>query len=130
MVDKCPKCGCTETRQEGDCPAGNWHSVCAECGLPVSKWDKIRPCKQCGKVVDFSDPYCEHEIMEESAWRDILKRQKAAAESIVIDEQIKKAAEELGYRAAEDFRKMIQRVYDAVQLEEHLSDLDHVNQHR
>lgn len=68
--------------------------------------------------------------MEESAWRDILKRQKAAAESIVIDEQIKKAAEELGYRAAEDFRKMIQRVYDAVQLEEHLSDLDHVNQHR
>lgn len=28
----------------------------------------IRKCKMCGKEVDFSEPWCAHETMEESAW--------------------------------------------------------------
>lgn len=38
LTTACPMCGCTETEQEGDCPAGNWWSVCARCRLPVSQW--------------------------------------------------------------------------------------------
>ena len=40
--EKCPRCGCTETRQEGDCPAGNWWTECARCHLPVIKWDRYK----------------------------------------------------------------------------------------
>lgn len=38
-AETCPKCGSAETKPEGDHPAGNWWSVCAGCGLAVSKWD-------------------------------------------------------------------------------------------
>lgn len=34
----------------------------------------IRTCKMCGKQVDFDEPYCDHETMEESGLLDIRDR--------------------------------------------------------
>lgn len=34
----------------------------------------IRKCKFCGKEVDFDEPWCDHETMEESGWLDIRDR--------------------------------------------------------
>ena len=59
----------------------------------------IRPCKFCGKEVDFDEPWCDHETMEESAWLDILSRQRSAAIEKVTNDAVGQAAEELGYRA-------------------------------
>lgn len=35
---KCPKCGCKDVDQEGDVPAGQWKTVCANCRLNITKW--------------------------------------------------------------------------------------------
>ena len=58
-----------------------------------------RPCRQCGKEVDFSEPWCDHETMEESAWLDIQSRMVSGAELEVVDDVVSKAAQELGERA-------------------------------
>jgi hypothetical protein len=54
-----------------------------------------RPCKFCGKEVDFSEPWCDHETMEESAWLDIHKRVVEAAINKVVDIAVERAAKEL-----------------------------------
>lgn len=51
----------------------------------------LRVCKQCGKTVDFDDPWCEHETMEESAWIDIRERVR----NTLIDDMLKKVVKEL-----------------------------------
>ncbi len=55
----------------------------------------VRACKLCGKIVDFNEPWCDHETMEESAWVDIHKRIVNAAVDAVIDDLVEKCAEEL-----------------------------------
>ena len=37
----CPRCGSTETKQAGDCPAGNWWTACAGCGLRLELYYKF-----------------------------------------------------------------------------------------
>jgi hypothetical protein len=63
-----------------------------------------RPCNLCGKEVDFSEPWCDHETMEESAWLDIQSRMIRRAEAEVIDDVVGKTAQELGKRAGEDLK--------------------------
>jgi hypothetical protein len=46
----------------------------------------IRPCKICGKIVDFDDPWCEHETMEESAWREMPAFQVSAGQKIQVQQ--------------------------------------------
>lgn len=49
---------------------------------------KLRACKQCGKMVDFSESYCPHETMEESAWQNMSPNDvKAGPKYIVLTEQ-------------------------------------------
>jgi len=48
----------------------------------------IRKCKFCGKDVDFSEPWCDHETMEESAWLDIRSRMQKDAFDRVVDEVV------------------------------------------
>lgn len=55
----------------------------------------IRKCKLCGKDVDFDEPWCEHETMEESAWQDINNRIYKDAMDIVVEEQVRKATKDL-----------------------------------
>lgn len=55
----------------------------------------IRKCRQCGQMIDFDEPWCDHETMEESAWQDINKRIYNAALNQTIDELVYKAAKEL-----------------------------------
>ena len=55
----------------------------------------IRKCKLCGKEVDFDEPWCDHETMEESGLLDIHERIVAAAQQQVIDELVHKAAKDL-----------------------------------
>lgn len=55
----------------------------------------IRECKSCHKMVDFSEPWCDHETMEESAWLDIHERMVATATTQVLDEIVYKAAQDL-----------------------------------
>lgn len=62
---------------------------------PSDGAEMIRPCKQCGRVVDFSEPWCDHETMEESAWIDIRHRQLDAAVAKVIDNAVEGAAKDL-----------------------------------
>jgi hypothetical protein len=85
----------------------------------------IRPCKLCGKAVDFSEPWCDHETMEESGWLDILDRRTVEtaqavidakdapltpqevedlAIQIIIDATVEQAAKELGWRASQDIK--------------------------
>lgn len=52
----------------------------------------IRACRQCGRMVDFDEPWCDHETMEESAWIDIVSRQ---AEDVTLTAAIEAAAKEL-----------------------------------
>jgi predicted hydrocarbon binding protein len=59
----------------------------------------IRECRQCHRMVDFDEPWCDHETMEESAWRDINSRIGAAAFDKVVDDEVGKAAIELGHSA-------------------------------
>ena len=51
----------------------------------------IRECRQCHKMVDFDEPWCDHETMEESAWLDI----KECMLNAVVDELVRKAAKDL-----------------------------------
>jgi hypothetical protein len=58
----------------------------------------VRECKLCKRMVDFSEPWCDHETMEESAWLDILERQNAATKASLdklIDEAVIEAAKDL-----------------------------------
>lgn len=67
----------------------------------IENKSNIRPCRQCGKMVDFNEPWCDHETMEESAWLDIKERQKTTIldkdVEDVIDDLVHKAALELGH---------------------------------
>ena len=60
----------------------------------------IRKCKQCGKMVDFDEPWCDHETMEESAWLNIPRNAVVAAVfDIVMNDAVAQAAKELGTQA-------------------------------
>jgi len=72
----------------------------------------IRQCRQCGKMVDFDEPWCDHETMEESAWLDIQSRQQTAAVEIVIDGLVEQAAVELGFQAGKDFAEKTRAALD------------------
>lgn len=50
-----------------------------------------RICKLCGKVVDFDEPWCDHETMEESALLNIRERMT----NNLIDIAVEIAAKEL-----------------------------------
>ena len=73
----------------------------------------IRECRQCHKMVDFDEPWCDHETMEESAWLDIMERVKANGKRSIelyyngeLDRIVSKAAEELGAQAGKDMKKL------------------------
>jgi hypothetical protein len=55
----------------------------------------VRECRQCHRMVDFDEPWCDHETMEESAWRDISGRIAKAAYDKVIDDAVRQAAKDL-----------------------------------
>jgi hypothetical protein len=64
----------------------------------------IRECNQCHKMVDFDEPWCDHETMEESAWRDIQARGlafgvDAALIDELVDNEVNRAAKKLGLSA-------------------------------
>ena len=46
-------------------------------------------------MVDFDEPWCDHETMEESAWLDIRERLRAAAIDKTIDDLVHQAALDL-----------------------------------
>jgi hypothetical protein len=61
----------------------------------------LRNCRQCGKMVDFDEPWCDHETMEESAWIDIFQRGIAfGKDADAIDRIVEQAAAEMGVAAA------------------------------
>ena len=72
----------------------------------------IRECKQCHKMVDFDEPWCDHETMEESAWLDIDRRTRAAAVELVVNDAVEQAAVDLAYEAAKDVTKMFKDTLD------------------
>ena len=79
----------------------------------------VRKCRQCGKMVDFDEPWCDHETMEESAWLDLAKRLPWAANSgpatmsnAVVDEIVEQAAEELGMQAGETWKEQMRTELD------------------
>ena len=82
----------------------------------------IRECKQCHKMVDFDEPWCDHETMEESAWLDIAERQKAVHQHNAevtaalfdkeVDKVVQRAAEELGFQAGKDIAKLNRETFD------------------
>jgi hypothetical protein len=66
--------------------------------LPVN----IRPCNQCGKMVDFDWPWCDHETMEESAFLNFPQSAISASALIVAaDDIVGQTAVELGYKKQE-----------------------------
>jgi hypothetical protein len=62
-------------------------------------------------MVDFDEPWCDHETMEESAWIDINSRMRAAILDEVVNNAVEQAATELGYHAgkalADSWRKIL-----------------------
>src|SRR5205809_559419 len=94
----------------------------------------IRECRQCHRMIDFDEPWCDHETMEESAWLDIAQRRredteklamevlitKAAGEVMgvsaqkqIADELVEKVAAQLGLSAAETWRKQFMKLVDS-----------------
>jgi len=51
----------------------------------------VRECNLCHKMVDFDEPWCDHETMEESAWLEIHERIGNSG----VDRAVYFAAEEL-----------------------------------
>ena len=80
----------------------------------------IRKCRMCSKEVDFDEPYCDHETMEESGWLNIPKaiKQRYAedlyerATDKVVDDLVEKVAAELGRQAGIDISKKIKDLED------------------
>lgn len=71
----------------------------------------IRACKLCGRSVDFSAPWCDHETMEESAWLNMPRMKHLEISEEIIDSAIAVVAVELGYRAAEMFKEQCKEVF-------------------
>jgi hypothetical protein len=68
----------------------------------------IRPCKECGKMVDFDEPWCDHETMEESGLRNFPQAAiVASAYAQIIDDAVDKAAIELGVSAGKAIKEKI-----------------------
>lgn len=68
----------------------------------------IRLCNQCGKMVDFDEPWCDHETMEESAWLNIPKAAiLACAYAEIIDDAVHRAATELGISAGKALKEKL-----------------------
>lgn len=69
----------------------------------------IRACRECGKMVDFDEPWCDHETMEESGLRNIPRAAiLASAYAQVVDDAVHKVAAELGFSAGKVIKeKMI-----------------------
>ena len=79
----------------------------------------IRECKQCHRMVDFDEPWCDHETMEESAWLDIMERVKINGKRSIelyysgaLDEIIHQVAKELGMSAGKDIVKLRKETFD------------------
>jgi len=68
----------------------------------------VRECRQCHRMVDFDEPWCDHETMEESAWLDIRARQNQDAVTKTIDHSLREAAKELGFVLDEEPEKKIE----------------------
>jgi len=75
----------------------------------------IRTCKLCGKEVDFDEPWCDHETMEESGLLDMRSRIKATVEVInnEIDKIVHEAAKELGWQASETWKEQMREELDS-----------------
>lgn len=82
----------------------------------------MRECSLCHKMIDFDEPYCAHESMEESAWLDIKERREKLIADLrnpeseaykisIIDPIVHAAAVELGLRAAEVFREQVKEFF-------------------
>lgn len=71
----------------------------------------IRVCRQCGKEVDFDEPYCDHETMEESAILDMNRRTQQVY-NMVVDNIVEQTARELGFKAGEDMAKLREKQLD------------------
>lgn len=69
----------------------------------------IRPCKQCGKEVDFDEPYCAHETMEESAWLNMPGKPQ---DPVIDAGPLAPLAEELGLRAAAAYDQMWENAFN------------------
>jgi hypothetical protein len=89
----------------------------------------------CGKEVDFDEPWCAHETMEESAWLNIprqAKVEKAAQDAIdrkqepltpkeahdlalqiIIDEAVEESAKELGWQAGNAVAEQMKKEFDS-----------------
>src|SRR6266480_881034 len=93
----------------------------------------VRECRQCHRMIDFDEPWCDHETMEESAWIDIVERRREDAERLavdvivvhtagellgkaiqkdIVDELVEKVAVQLGLSAAEIWRKQFMELVD------------------
>ena len=81
----------------------------------------IRVCKMCGKEVDFDEPWCAHETMEESAWLAIDRKQGPLtpkevhdlAFQIIIDEAVEESAKELGWQAGNAVAEQMKKEFKA-----------------
>lgn len=71
----------------------------------------IRQCKLCEKMVDFDEPWCDHETMEESAWLNMPKSRSAKLPEAVYDSEVEKAAKELGHKAGELFIEQCRKAF-------------------
>ncbi len=76
----------------------------------------IRKCRQCGKMVDFDEPWCDHETMEESAWLDLAKRLPwlfnptyDTVLNVAIDRVVEESAKELGFQAGKTWKEQIDK---------------------
>jgi len=73
-------------------------------------------------MVDFDEPWCDHETMEESGWLDVIKRQREAAVARVIDDAVWRAALELHIGARDAVIKIMR---DAGMTQEEIDKLCH-----
>jgi hypothetical protein len=78
----------------------------------------IRTCKLCGREVDFDEPYCAHETMEESAWLNMPKAVVIEDPRIplqhfndAVDEMVHQAAKELGWQAGETQKQQLREAF-------------------
>jgi hypothetical protein len=72
----------------------------------------VRECRQCHQMVDFDEPWCDHETMEESAWRDIQSRRDAAMIDTIMDDAVERAVKELGFAAGKALSDKIKKDFE------------------
>jgi len=67
----------------------------------------------CGKEVDFDEPWCDHETMEESAWLDMQTRlgPKPFQPMPPASNEIERMAEEVGFQTARNIDEMLRKEF-------------------